>query len=159
MLILTWVTWDSTEPTYHGASHTTLEVGEIRVGWWNAPTSSDETLVIKYETELGPIDLYVVSQDSYNRTSGELPISYYLHRYGNGTELQLKGPLPLLYKVIVSEIAQEINEESWTYSSAALQAKALAYPITIFLIVVTGVNLGWLWKMRSASRNKEPDLV
>ncbi|MFX1544165.1 MAG: hypothetical protein ACFFCR_14250 [Promethearchaeota archaeon] len=159
MLISTWVIWDSTEPTYYGGTHTTLEASEIEVGWWSVPTSTDETVVINYETELGPIDLYVVSQDSYNRTSGDLPQSYYLHHYGNGTELQLKGPLPRLYTVIVSEIAQEINEQTWTYSSAAMLARALAYPITVFLIVVTGINLGWYWRTRNASQNKEPDLV
>jgi hypothetical protein len=159
MLISTWVTWDSTRPTYYGATHTTLEVGEIKVGWWSTPTSSDETLVIKYETEIGPIDLYVVSQDSYNLTSRELPISYYLHHYGNGAELQLNGPLPRLYTIVVSEIAQEIDKQTWTYSSAAMLARALAYPITVFLIVVTGVNLGWYWRTRNASQNEEPDLV
>ncbi|MFW9889899.1 MAG: hypothetical protein ACFFER_17085 [Candidatus Thorarchaeota archaeon] len=159
ILISTWVIWNSTGSTYYGASHTTLKAGEIKIIWWQAPTSSDETLVMRYETELEPIDLYVVSQDSYNRTSGELPTSYYLFYHGNDTELILEGPLPKLYRIVVSEVVQEFTSQTWAYSSAALQARALAYPITIVLIVVTGVNLGWYWKTRNASQDREPDLV
>jgi hypothetical protein len=56
--------------------------------------------------------------------------------------------LPLLYFVVVSEVDQPIYQQAWTYSAAARIARALAYPITVFLIVVTGVNLGWYWKER-----------
>jgi hypothetical protein len=156
LLISTLVTWDAAKPTNYGATNTILEASEIKVGWWNVPTSSDETLVIKYETELGPIDLYIVSQASYNATSGELPTSYFLHHYGSSTELQLKGPLPLLYLLVVSEAEQIVYSETWTYSSAAMIARALTYPNAVFLIVVTAVNLGWYWKTENTSKTKSP---
>ena len=125
-----------------------LEADEIEVLWWNALTTSDETLVIRYDAELGPVDIYVVSQNSYNLTSGELPTSYFFHHHGDSTEFELNGPLPLLYYVVVSEVGQYLYSQSWTYSSVARLARALAFPITVFLIVVTGVNLGWYWRSR-----------
>ncbi len=142
----TMVTWTSTRPSGYGGSNGPLEADEIEVLWWNALTRPDEILVIRYEVGLGPVDIYVVSQASYNRTGGELPTSYYLHHHGSSTELELLGPLPLLYFVVVSEVDQHIYQQAWIYSSAARFARALAYPITVFLIVVTGVNLGWHWK-------------
>jgi hypothetical protein len=148
LFLSTLATWASTRPSGYGASNTSLEADEIEVIWWNALTTSDETLVIRYEVELGSIDIYVVSQASYNRTSGELPTSYFLHHLGDSTELELTGPLPLLYFVVVSEVDQPIYQQAWTYSTAARFARALAYPITVFLIVITGVNLGWYWKKR-----------
>ncbi|MFW9864367.1 MAG: hypothetical protein ACFFET_18925, partial [Candidatus Thorarchaeota archaeon] len=132
-----------------GASRTEVQTGVIEVIWWQASTSADETMVIRYEVELGPIEIYVVSQASYNATSGELPTSYFLHYYGSSTELQLRGPLPLIYLLIVSEVEQIVYSETWTYSSAAMIARALVYPNTVFLIVVTAVNLGWYWKTRA----------
>jgi hypothetical protein len=155
LLISTLITWNSISPSGHGASNRPLVADEIEVIWWSDSTTSDETLLISYEAELGPIDIYVVAQDSYNRTSGELPASYFLHHYGNSTELELHGPLPLLYFVIVSETDQYVHQQAWTYSSAAMMARVLAYPITVFLIVVTAVNLGWYWK---TSKDRPLDL-
>ena len=146
LLISTLITWNSISPSGHGASNTPVQVDEIEVLWWSGLTTSDETLVISYEVELGPIHFYVVAQESYNLTSGELPASYFLHHYGSSTELELHGPLPLLYFVIVSETDQFVYQQAWTYSSAAMMARVLAYPNSVFLIVITAVNLGWYWK-------------
>ena len=155
LLISTLITWNSIYPSAYGAANTPLEADESEVIWWSDLTTSDETLVISYEAELGPIDIYVVSQDSYNLTSGELPASYFLHHHGKSTELQLHGPLPRLYFVILSDTSQYVSQQAWTYTSAAMMAKALAYPLTVFLIVVTAVNLGWYWKM---SKDRSLDL-
>jgi hypothetical protein len=116
----------------------------------------DDTLMIKYDAALGPIEIFVVSQSSYNRTSGELPTSYFLHHSGNSTELYLDGPLPVLYFVVISEIDQHLYQQAWIYSSTAKMARVLAYPVTGLLIVVTGIYLGWYWKM---SKNNAPHLL
>ncbi len=148
LLISTLITWNSIGPVLHGSSNGPLQAGEIEVMWYNGQTAPDETLMIMYDAELGPIEIFVVSQSSYNRTSGELPASYFLHHSGNSTELYLDGPLPFLYFVVISEIDQHVRQESWVYSSTAKMAKVLAYPVTGLLIVVTGIYLGWYWKMR-----------
>lgn len=155
LLISTLITWNSIGPSAYGASSRNMQAGEIEVMWWQALTGSDDTLMIKYDAELGPIEIFVVSQSSYNRTSGELPTSYFLHHSGNSTELYLDGPLPVLYFVVISEIDQYLYKQSWIYSSPAKMARVLAYPVTGLLIVVTGIYLGWYWKM---SKENAPHL-
>ncbi|MHA2118090.1 MAG: hypothetical protein ACW98J_04150 [Candidatus Thorarchaeota archaeon] len=149
LMISALVTQNTMASTHYGASSAGLEAGKIEVSWWNAITTADEILVLRYDAELGPIDIYVVSQTSYNLTSGEVPISYHLHHHGNSTELQLNGPLQQLYFVVVSEIDQNLYQEAWTYSSAAMLARTLYYPIIGLLVLVSGVYLVWYWRTSS----------
>ena len=143
LFVSTLITWNTLGHRSYGASRRDMEAGEIYVSWFNAITFARETLRIRYEASAGPIDIYVVTQDSYNRTSGEIPESFLLHHHGNSTQLRLDGYLPFLYYVVISEVDQTVYIQSWVISPETRIAEMLVYPMTILLIIVSVISIVW----------------
>ena len=89
----TLITWSLYSPSRYGASNTLAEADEVEVIWFNAQTVSDEILRISYVSEAA-IEIYIVTQGSYNLSAREIPEEYVYHYNGNSSTLNLNGYLP-----------------------------------------------------------------
>ena len=146
LAIPTIVMADSIRTTGRGAANSSVQVGEIEVIWFNGYTPAGDTLRISCEVETGSIDIYVVTQDGYNRSSGEIPESYLLHHSGGSTVLYLDGPLPFLYFVVLSPVNQQIYVLTSIYPPIAMMSDVLLYPCLVGLIAMTVIVVGLVWK-------------
>ena len=139
---------NSIRTTGRGAANSSVQAGEIELIWFNAYTPAGDTLRISCEVESGSIDIYVVTQEGYNRSSGEIPESYLLHYSGGSTVLYLDGPLPFLYFVVLSPVNQQIYVLTSIYPPIAMMSEVFLYPCLVGLIVMTVIVVGLVWMTR-----------
>ncbi len=157
LLILTVVSWVSVKPTAYGSSNTELQAGEIHVGWFNAPTYDEDILRVSYDADLGLLEIYVVAQSSYNRTSGIIPDSFLYYHDGSSSSFSIEGPLPLLYMLVITEVTQWTYMQTWVYPSSARIAEMTAIPFTISLIAVTALYLLFNRKLIASTIKADKD--
>ena len=142
LLMSTCLAWTVDKPRGYGASRGEMMTGETQIIEFNMWTLSGEIHRITYDAPEGPIEIYVVAQDSYNKTSHEVPETYLLYHTGNSTTLNLNGPLPRLYYIVVSEVDQYVYVQSWVFSTEAILAQMLVYPLAILTGVVSIFGMG-----------------
>jgi hypothetical protein len=143
LLISTLIAWTVNKPKVSGTSNSSMVAGETKVVWFNAFTGSGEIHRVSYDASAGPIEIYIVTQDSYNVTSHEVPETYLLYHYGNSTTLNLDGPLPFLYYIVISEVGQDVYVQSWVFSTEAILAQMLVYPLAILTSIVSIFGIAW----------------
>ncbi|MFW9933354.1 MAG: hypothetical protein ACFFDR_11915, partial [Candidatus Thorarchaeota archaeon] len=91
----------------------------------------------------GPIEIYIVTQASYNLSAREIPDSYLYYHHDNSSTLTLNGPLPFLYYIVISEIDQYINIQSWVFSPTAQISEMLMVPLAILAVATAIITAGW----------------